>query len=202
MSEYSLLNATVFKDIIYTILSNIMLKAIVGTVIATTALLTSTSVAVAQQTAVQTITVTVPGLLTIELTEPAPNLDPLNSTALVGDFIIRSNQRNGYSVSLSSANSSRLENADKSFGIAYTLSVGAQQTFDGPQGQGTSGTTLTLPNTLPGIVAHTSVDFATQKCASQVGCRNGVELTLEGVPSELVPPDTYVDTITYTLSAQ
>lgn len=179
-----------------------MVKKILLPILATLAQLYPWSSAVAQVSADQTIRVVIPGVLTISLTEPLVTGDPNSNEILAGDFVVRSNQRNGYEVRVSSGNGSELVGSDGTFSLPYTLSVGAQQTFAGPQGSGTSGSNLTLPVTLPGVLVHTSVNFSSQNCAPITGCRNGITLNLSQVPAEALPPDTYTDVITYTLTAQ
>lgn len=153
------------------------------------------------QSATQQLQLLVNGVNEISVVNNNVPLDSNLQTQPLGDFVVRSNNKAGYTVRVSSVNGSKLVNNTNDASIDYVLTSGAAQSV-GQQGDGVVVSSVQLPQTPNSELFYTSLDFFAQNCVTNDGCRNGVTLTfVDGVPVDLVPADTYTDTITYTLVA-
>lgn len=163
----------------------------------------------AQLTGTTPITVTVSGVLEIVSTPAALTYDetdaPTSSTG-VGNVNLRSNQKDGFNIKVSSDNGGLLESTD----VDNTATIG--YTISGIDGTGGSGLNLTSSNgafttgvtpddTAPGNAIFTSNAFSNTKCVSAAGCNLGIALTISSTDLLDAPADTYTDTVTYTIAA-
>jgi hypothetical protein len=149
------------------------------------------------------------GLLTIEVEDPTVDINFDLSTSSpkisydLGDIVIRSNQRSGYIIEVSSNNAGELTNTSGDV-LPYTLD--ANKTLDtsvGTVGEGTYSTAVEPAMSSPGNEIYSSPTFSAQKCSAQAGCEINVDINFTQTDIEALPGGaTVTDTITYTVSAQ
>lgn len=150
----------------------------------------------AQTAANTTVTANVTGIL--QITAPPAASFTVGNTATsvaIGPVNVRSNQKDGYEVKVYSANGGQLQNSDNSFNFDYTLTA--------TSGAGTKNSGVD-PGTDSGTaeILYSSLTFQNEKCSSSAGCDIGVNLNYNAGLLDILPIDTYTDTITYEVSAK
>ncbi|GEM_PF-6436963 len=189
-------------------MKNLHLASNIGRLLAVSALsvvsaMSFASVSNAQTTDNQIINVNLTGLLQITAPNDVtiiidPNaIIPGNLTQDIGNVNVRSNQKNGYRISVSSAQNSELRDGAGSI-LPYTLSANL---ISGDPAIGTPSN-IVAPDA-DGELFYTSKDFQNEKCAQQVGCNVNVDININTTNILDLPGGiTLTDTITYTVLAQ
>lgn len=189
-------------------MKNLNLASNIGRLLAVSALsvvsaMSFASVSNAQTTGTQTVTVNISGLLQIQAPnafttsfDPNNSITPAQLNPSIGNVLVRSNQKNGYTISVT-GNGVLSSGTDQ---LPYKLST---NTITGNPAQGTTVATPITPSAINQTL-YTSKTFALENCAqNSFVCGVNVNILFNETDIRNLPGGiALTDTLTYTVLAQ